>query len=49
MYPNLVTSQFLLVVAIAALVALYKAPSTRSGLARAGARRLRGGPLPSCG
>ena len=32
MYPNLVTSQFMLVVAIAALVALYEAPSPRSGL-----------------
>ena len=32
MYPNLVTSQFLLVLAIAALVRLYAAPSVRSGL-----------------
>ena len=32
MYPNLVTSQFLLVVAIAALVGLYGAPSPRRGL-----------------
>ena len=32
MYPNLVTSQFLLVLTIAALVGLYAAPSPRSGL-----------------
>lgn len=35
MYPNLVTSQFLLVVAIAVLTALYEAPSPRRGLALA--------------
>ena len=35
MYPNLVTSQFLLVVAVAALVALYETPSPRRGLALA--------------
>jgi hypothetical protein len=32
MYPNLVTSQFLMVVAVAALVGLYAAPSVRGGL-----------------
>ena len=32
MYPNLVTSQFLLILAVAALVRLYTAPSVRSGL-----------------
>ncbi len=32
MYPNLVTSQFLLVLAVAALVRLYGSPSVRSGL-----------------
>ncbi|AHY45773.1 Hypothetical Protein RradSPS_0490 [Rubrobacter radiotolerans] len=32
MYPNLVASQFLLVLTVAALVALYVAPSWRSGL-----------------
>ena len=32
MYPNLVTSQFLLVLAVAALVRVYTAPSVRSGL-----------------
>ncbi len=31
MYPNLVTSQFLMVLAIAALVRLYRAPSWRTG------------------
>ncbi len=35
MYPNLVTSQFLLVVAIATLASLYEAPSSRGGLALA--------------
>jgi hypothetical protein len=35
MYPNLVTSQFLLVMAVAALVGLYDAPSPRGGLALA--------------
>jgi hypothetical protein len=35
MYPNLVTSQFLLVITIAALVGLYEAPSPRKGLALA--------------
>ncbi len=35
MYPNLITSQFLLVVTIAALAGLYEAPSTRRGLALA--------------
>jgi hypothetical protein len=35
MYPNLVTSQFLLVVGIIALTALYDAPSPRNGLALA--------------
>jgi len=32
MYPNLVTSQFLLVLAIAALARLYSSPSPRAGL-----------------
>ncbi len=32
MYPNLVTSQFLLVMALASLVVTYRAPSVRSGL-----------------
>ena len=32
MYPNLVTSQFLLVLTIAALVGLYASPSPRTGL-----------------
>jgi hypothetical protein len=32
MYPNLVTSQFLLVLAVAALTSLYAAPSARGGL-----------------
>jgi hypothetical protein len=32
MYPNLVTSQFLIVLAVAALVSLYASPSPRSGL-----------------
>jgi hypothetical protein len=32
MYPNLVTSQFLMVVAVAALVGLYAAPSVRGGI-----------------
>jgi hypothetical protein len=32
MYPNLVTSQFLLVLAVAALCALYSSPSARPGL-----------------
>ena len=32
MYPNLVTSQFLMVVALASLVGLYAAPSARNGL-----------------
>jgi len=32
MYPNLVTSQFLLVLAIAALAGLYASPSPRAGL-----------------
>ena len=32
MYPNMVTSQFLLILAIAALFELYARPSTRSGL-----------------
>ena len=35
MYPNLVTSQFLLVVAIAALLGFYDAPSPRGGVALA--------------
>ena len=35
MYPNLVTSQFLLVVAIASLVTVYRSPSVRNGLALA--------------
>jgi hypothetical protein len=35
MYPNLITSQFLLVVTIAALTGLYEAPSPRRGLALA--------------
>jgi len=35
MYPNLVTSQFLLVVTICALVGVYDAPSPRRGLALA--------------
>lgn len=35
MYPNLLTSQFLFVVAIAALVGLYDAPSSRGGVALA--------------
>ena len=35
MYPNLLTSQFLFVVAIAALAALYDTPSPRRGLALA--------------
>jgi hypothetical protein len=35
MYPNLVTSQFLLVVVIAALTGFYNAPSPRRGLALA--------------
>jgi hypothetical protein len=35
MYPNLVTSQFLLVVVIAALTGFYDAPSPRRGLALA--------------
>ncbi len=35
MYPNLVTSQFLLVVALAALVTMYRSPSVRNGLALA--------------
>ena len=33
MYPNLVTSQFLLVMALTALVTLYRAPSARNGVA----------------
>lgn len=33
MYPNLVTSEFLLVLTVAALVGLYASPSRRSGLA----------------
>jgi hypothetical protein len=32
MYPNLVTSQFLLVLAVAALIGLYASPSARGGL-----------------
>ena len=32
MYPNLVTSQFLMVVALASLVGVYSAPSARNGL-----------------
>jgi hypothetical protein len=32
MYPNLVTSQFLMVVAVAALVGVYSAPSARNGV-----------------
>ena len=32
MYPNLVTSQFLIVLAVAALVGLYASPSVRGGL-----------------
>jgi hypothetical protein len=32
MYPNLVTSQFLMVVAVGALVGLYASPSVRGGL-----------------
>ena len=32
MYPNLVTSQFLMVLAIASLVSVYRVPSTRNGL-----------------
>ncbi len=32
MYPNLVGAQFLLVLAVAALIRLYRAPSARSGL-----------------
>jgi hypothetical protein len=32
MYPNLVTSQFLMVVSVAALVGLYASPSVRTGL-----------------
>ena len=32
MYPNLVTSQFLLVLTVAALVGLYASPTVRSGL-----------------
>jgi hypothetical protein len=32
MYPNLVTSQFLMVVAVAALVGLYATPSVRGGI-----------------
>ncbi|HET7272904.1 MAG TPA: hypothetical protein VFI90_17660 [Rubrobacter sp.] len=32
MYPNLVTSQFLLVLALASLVGVYSAPSARNGL-----------------
>jgi hypothetical protein len=32
MYPNLVTSQFLMVVAVAALIGLYASPSVRGGL-----------------
>jgi hypothetical protein len=32
MYPNLVTSQFLMVLAIASLVGVYSAPSARNGL-----------------
>ena len=35
MYPNLVTSQFLLVVALASLVTMYRSPSARNGLALA--------------
>ncbi len=35
MYPNLVTSQFLLVVALASLVVTYRSPSVRSGLSLA--------------
>lgn len=32
MYPNLVTSQFLMVLALASLAGLYKAPSARNGV-----------------
>ena len=35
MYPNLVTSQFLLVMALASLVMVYRTPSVRSGLSLA--------------
>jgi hypothetical protein len=35
MYPNLVTSQFLLVMALASLVMVYRSPSVRSGLSLA--------------
>ncbi len=35
MYPNMVAAQFLLVMALYALVELYRAPSARSGLAAA--------------
>ncbi len=35
MYPNLVTSQFLLVMALASLVMVYRAPSARNGLSLA--------------
>ena len=32
MYPNLVTSQFLMVIALASLVSVYSAPSARNGI-----------------
>ncbi len=35
MYPNLVTSQFLLVMALASLVVTYRSPSVRSGISLA--------------
>ena len=35
MYPNLVTSQFLLVMALASLVVMYRSPSIRNGLSLA--------------
>jgi len=35
MYPNLVTSQFLLVMALASLVMVYRSPSARNGLSLA--------------
>ncbi|QIN81391.1 hypothetical protein GBA63_01185 [Rubrobacter tropicus] len=35
MYPNLVTSQFLLVMALASLVVMYRSPSARNGLSLA--------------
>lgn len=35
MYPNLVTSQFLLVMALASLIVMYRSPSVRNGLSLA--------------